>query len=75
MSPTATAASNEGFIVRWAVIPFLKSVLVGMLEMEKYITESCQDLDYTVVRPPAINSSPLSGDNDSVSSMYAYSRY
>jgi len=55
------AKDEEGlpWIISWVMKPlFLRHVLKNMGEMEDYLAESCQDLNYTVVRPPQLTNSP-----------------
>lgn len=35
--------------------------LDNMLEMEEFLTKDCQDLDFSIVRPPRLTDDPLSG--------------
>lgn len=62
-----SVAANSGFFVNWLLVPFLRPVLDGMYKMEQYLESSCQDINYTVVRPPGLKSSPLTGKEMSVS--------
>lgn len=34
-----------------------------MGEMEDYLNKECQDIDYTVVRPPGLTNQPSTGNN------------
>jgi len=55
-----SSAENQGFLVRWFLIPFLRPVLVNMREMELYLESECLDIDYTIVRPPGLATGPSS---------------
>jgi len=46
---------NYGFFVRWILKPmFIGRNLDDMQRMEQYVEENCQDLTYTIVRPPGL---------------------
>lgn len=36
--------------------------LDSMYEMEKFLFTECNDIDYTVVRPPRLLTTPMSGN-------------
>lgn len=61
VSSAASVAANSGFFVNWLLVPFLRPVLNGMHKMEQYLESSCQDINYTVVRPPGLKTAPLTG--------------
>jgi len=47
-----------GFFVRWILKPlFIGRNLDDMARMEKYLEEECQDINFTVVRPPGLGKS------------------
>lgn len=52
---SVSTATDRGFFVRWLLIPFLRPILLNMREMEIYLDTSCQDIDYTIVRPPGLH--------------------
>jgi len=56
-----SSADNQGFIIRWFLIPFLRPVLINMREMELHLESECLDIDFTIVRPPGLASGPPSG--------------
>jgi len=58
-----SSADNQGFIIRWFLIPFLRPVLINMREMELHLESECLDIDFTIVRPPGLASGPPSGLN------------
>lgn len=35
--------------------------LDGLFEMEEFLINECQDIDFTIVRPPRLTDEPLSG--------------
>lgn len=41
--------------------PMIGRQLDSMNEMEDYLTSKCQDIDYTIVRPPRLLDAPLKG--------------
>lgn len=44
-----------GFFVRWILKPlFIGRNLDDMARMEKYLEEECQDINFTIVRPPGL---------------------
>ncbi|MPC13440.1 hypothetical protein E2C01_006175 [Portunus trituberculatus] len=57
---TASSAVNSGFLVNWCLIPFLRPILTNMRQMEEYLETKCQDINYTVVRPPGLGNAPQS---------------
>ncbi|KAG0719881.1 Flavin reductase (NADPH) [Chionoecetes opilio] len=56
-----SSAAKLGFVVNWMLIPFLRPVLTNMRQMEQHLETSCQDINYTVVRPAGLKNSVLSG--------------
>ncbi|XP_063881460.1 uncharacterized protein LOC135111727 isoform X3 [Scylla paramamosain] len=62
-----SSAANSGFLVNWCLIPFLRPILTNMRQMEQYLETKCQDINYTVVRPPGLKNAPQSGKEMSVS--------
>lgn len=63
ISAWGTAATDgEPFIIRWILRPlFIGNLLNNMGEMEEYLNKECQDIDYTVVRPPGLSNQPSKG--------------
>ncbi|XP_077131051.1 flavin reductase (NADPH)-like isoform X2 [Ranitomeya variabilis] len=53
------SAQNASFFVRNLLVPLIKSVLTNMFEMEKYLEKECSDLNWTVVRPPGLQNTPV----------------
>ncbi|XP_071819521.1 flavin reductase (NADPH)-like [Apostichopus japonicus] len=48
------------FMMEWVCkVTFLRNVLADMAVMEKYIEESCSDINYSVVRPPILSNTPV----------------
>ena len=56
-----SSSQSQGFFVRWVLIPLLRPKLMNMREMEKYLENECADIKYTIVRPPGLTNSALSG--------------
>lgn len=58
-----TATDGEPFIIRWILRPLIiGNLLHNMGEMEDYLNKECQDIDYTVVRPPGLTNQPSTGN-------------
>lgn len=57
------AAQHSGpWLFEWVFRPvFLVSVLQSMSVMEDYLVKECQDIEFTVVKPPGLLSCPSSG--------------
>ncbi|XP_038049261.1 oxidoreductase aflX-like [Patiria miniata] len=53
------------FLVERVLKPFMRltigRILDDMQRMERYLIDDCQDLNYTIVRPPGLTNGPLSG--------------
>ncbi|KAK3580079.1 hypothetical protein CHS0354_001212 [Potamilus streckersoni] len=62
---TASCTKSEPgnpFIIEWVLKPlFLGNTLKNMSEMEDYLAINCLDLDYTVVKPPALKNAQSTG--------------
>ncbi|XP_051901139.1 flavin reductase (NADPH)-like [Pristis pectinata] len=52
------SAQKASWMVRWLLIPMIRSILNNMYEMENYLNEECEDLDWTTVRPPELKTAP-----------------
>ncbi|XP_069781602.1 flavin reductase (NADPH)-like isoform X2 [Narcine bancroftii] len=52
------SAENASWMVRWMLIPIIRNILKNMHEMEDYLKQECDDLDWTTVRPPALKTAP-----------------
>lgn len=52
------SAQSASWMVRWLLIPMIRTLLNNMYEMENYLTEECMDLDWTTVRPPELQNAP-----------------
>ncbi|XP_021372134.1 flavin reductase (NADPH)-like [Mizuhopecten yessoensis] len=63
MTAVDTIPQNRGpWIFEWIIRPvFLSSVLQSMSVMEDYLQKECQDIDFTVVKPPGLTNEPSSG--------------
>ncbi|XP_072921379.1 flavin reductase (NADPH) [Hemitrygon akajei] len=56
---TQTESSEKAsFMVRWMLIPMIRTLLNNMYEMENYLNKECEDLDWTTVRPPNLQTAP-----------------
>jgi hypothetical protein len=49
------------FIFRMVIRPMIGRHLDSMFVMEQYLEKECQDLDYTIVRPPRLLDDPIIG--------------
>ncbi|XP_042874874.1 flavin reductase (NADPH)-like isoform X2 [Penaeus japonicus] len=56
-----SVAPRMGFLANWVIVPILRPLLLGMFDMEKFLKENCSDINYTVVRPPALGNAPKTG--------------
>ncbi|XP_068616923.1 flavin reductase (NADPH)-like [Brachionichthys hirsutus] len=50
---------NSSFLIRFFLLPLIRSVLNNMLEMERFLQET-EDVNWTVVRPPGLRNQPAS---------------
>lgn len=48
-------------IYKMVLRPMIGRQLDSMNEMEDFLTKQCQDIDYTIVRPPRLLDAPLKG--------------
>ena len=57
-----TATEGEPFMIKWMLRPlFIGNVLKNMGEIEDYLSKDCQDINFTVVRPPGLTIQPSTG--------------
>ncbi|XP_022089899.1 uncharacterized protein LOC110978883 isoform X2 [Acanthaster planci] len=53
------------FFTEWILKSFMRltigRILDDMKQMERYLIDKCQDINYTIVRPPGLTNGPLSG--------------
>ncbi|XP_067894811.1 flavin reductase (NADPH)-like isoform X2 [Heterodontus francisci] len=49
---------QASWMLRWFLIPVIRNLLINMQEMENYLNDECQDLNWTVVRPPELQNAP-----------------
>ncbi|XP_060681856.1 flavin reductase (NADPH)-like [Hemiscyllium ocellatum] len=54
-------AQEASWTIRWVLIPLIRKLLINMDEMENYLSNDCQDLRWTVVRPPGLQNAPKTG--------------
>ncbi|XP_048460085.1 uncharacterized protein At2g34460, chloroplastic-like [Rhincodon typus] len=52
---------EASWTIRWLLIPLIRKLLINMQEMENYLNNECQDLKWTVVRPPGLQNAPKTG--------------
>ncbi|XP_067894859.1 flavin reductase (NADPH)-like [Heterodontus francisci] len=45
---------QTSWTLRWFLIPVIRNILINMQEIESYLNNECQDLNWTVVRPPEL---------------------
>ena len=57
-----SASDTIPFIVKWYILPFfIGRICSNMRQMEVYMQEECQDINYTVVRPPHLTDESVTG--------------
>lgn len=56
----ANSGAQSSFLVRFLLLPMIRSVLANMHEMEKLLQKT-DDINWTVVRPPGLKNLPASG--------------
>ncbi|XP_078070269.1 uncharacterized protein LOC144494791 [Mustelus asterias] len=49
---------QTSWTLRWFLIPMIRNILINMHEMEDYLNNECQDLNWTTVRPPGLQNAP-----------------
>ncbi|XP_023332322.1 flavin reductase (NADPH) isoform X2 [Eurytemora carolleeae] len=47
------------FLIRWFLLPMIRTVLDNMRETELWLETECADIDYTVVRPGGLTNGQL----------------
>uniref|UniRef100_A0A8D0C6Z3 NAD(P)-binding domain-containing protein n=1 Tax=Salvator merianae TaxID=96440 RepID=A0A8D0C6Z3_SALMN len=52
------SGQNANMIVRFLLLPMIRSILTNMHEMENYLKEEGTDFQWTVVRPPGLQNAP-----------------
>ncbi len=57
---TANSGSNSPFLIRWMLLPMIRSLLNNMYEMENFLKQT-DDINWTVVRPPGLKNIPTTG--------------
>ena len=60
--PSVSSANDSGFLIRWFLIPILRPILEDMRIMEEYLANSCDDINYTVIRPPQLTNGNVTGN-------------
>lgn len=51
------SGTQMSYLIRFLLLPMIKSVLSNMFEMEHYLTKT-EDINWTVVRPPGLKNLP-----------------
>lgn len=57
---TANSGTNSSFLIRFMLLPMIRSVLNNMYEMENFLKQT-DDINWTVVRPPGLKNTPTTG--------------
>ncbi|XP_030420783.1 uncharacterized protein At2g34460, chloroplastic-like [Gopherus evgoodei] len=52
------SGQSAPLMVRFLLLPLIRSVLTNMNQMENYLEKECSDLSWTVVRPPGLQNVP-----------------
>jgi biliverdin reductase / flavin reductase len=60
------------WIFRWLIRPLLGRHLDSMFIMEEYLEHECQDIDFTIVRPPQLVNTRLIGRSTSNRTFVVY---
>lgn len=60
LSLLANSGAQSSFLVRFLLLPMIRSTLTNMHEMEKLLQKT-DDVNWTVVRPPGLKNLPASG--------------
>ncbi|CAN9512649.1 unnamed protein product [Ophioblennius macclurei] len=53
------SGGNSPYLIRFLLLPMIRSVLSNMYEMEKFLQKT-DDINWTVVRPPGLKNQPAS---------------
>ncbi|XP_029961304.1 flavin reductase (NADPH)-like [Salarias fasciatus] len=53
------SGGQSPFLIRFLLLPMIRSVLTNMYEMEKFLQKT-DDINWTVVRPPGLKNQPAS---------------
>ncbi|KAM8760264.1 flavin reductase (NADPH)-like [Acanthopagrus schlegelii] len=53
------SGTNSSYLIRFLLLPMIRSVLTNMHEMEKFLL-NVEDINWTVVRPPGLKNLPAS---------------
>lgn len=57
---TANSGTNSSFLIRFMLLPMIRSVLNNMYDMENFLKQT-DDINWTVVRPPGLKNTPTTG--------------
>ncbi|CAF3888934.1 unnamed protein product [Rotaria sordida] len=47
------------FMIRYLIRPIISRTLDSMFNMEQYLEKECQDLEYTIIRPPGLTNNSI----------------
>merc|ERR1712098_692645 len=62
--------SQAMFLIRWFLLPMIKPALDNMREVEVWLEQEVDDINYTVVRPAGLTNNPVTDKNFSVEEDY-----
>lgn len=60
LSLLANSGTQSPYLIRFLLLPMIRSVLSNMYEMERFLQKT-EDISWTVVRPPGLKNLPASG--------------
>ncbi|XP_055056757.1 flavin reductase (NADPH) [Misgurnus anguillicaudatus] len=55
------SGTNASYLIRFMLLPMIRSVLSNMYEMETFLTQT-DDINWTVVRPPGLKNIPTTAN-------------
>lgn len=58
--PPAESGLRASYLIRFLLLPMIRSVLSNMFEMEHYLKKT-EEVNWTVVRPPGLKNLPATG--------------
>lgn len=58
----ANSGAQSPFLIRFLLLPMIRSVLSNMYEMERFLQKT-EDINWTVVRPPGLKNLAASGES------------
>ncbi|MGH0188422.1 UNVERIFIED_CONTAM: hypothetical protein FKN15_029691 [Acipenser sinensis] len=54
------SGTQSSYLIRFFLLPMIRSVLTNMHQMETFLQQNCDDINWTVVRPPGLMNQPAS---------------